>query len=296
MAPQVPVEFVGEKAETIPNYAYVTFLAGNGDHVKGVIGLVKGLRKVGSAYNFVVAVLPDVPPEHWKLLSNQGCIVIEIKCISPPENQVQFAMAHNVTDYSKLGIWELEEYSKMIYLDVDIQVYDNIDHLFHLANGHFYAVPNCFCEETRSHTPQYAIGYCPEKIQWPFELGHPPALYFNTGMFVFEPSKLTYKTLLNTLENTPHTPSPEQVFLNMFFQKVYRPLPLLYNLALPMLWRHPENVELDKVKVVQYCADGSKPWRYKGKKENMEREDVKMLVKKWWEIYNDPTLDFKWTD
>lgn len=45
-----------------------------------------------------------------------------------------------------------------------------------------------------------------------------------------------------------------QDFLNMFFEKVYKPIPLDYNLVLAMLWRHPENVDLDKVKVVHYCA------------------------------------------
>lgn len=25
----------------------------------------------------------------------------------------------------------------------------------------------------------------------------------------------------------------------------------------------------------------------------MDREDIKMLVAKWWEVYNDETLDFK---
>lgn len=39
-------------------------------------------------------------------------------------------------------------------------------------------------------------------------------------------------------------------------------------------------------------SQGSKPWRYTGKEENMDREDVKMLVKKWWEIYDDETLDY----
>lgn len=31
----------------------------------------------------------------------------------------------------------------------------------------------------------------------------------------------------------------------------------VYNLVLPMLSRHPETVELDKVKVVHYCANVS---------------------------------------
>lgn len=40
----------------------------------------------------------------------------------------------------------------------------------------------------------------------------------------------------------------------MFFEKIYKPIPLVYNLVLAMLWRHPENVKLEEVKVVHYCA------------------------------------------
>ncbi|KAI4314337.1 hypothetical protein L6164_027256 [Bauhinia variegata] len=43
-----------------------------------------------------------------------------------------------------------------------------------------------------------------------------------------------------------------------------------------MLWRHPENVELENIKVVHYCSAGSKPWRYRGKEVNMDREDIKI--------------------
>ncbi|KAA0038113.1 galactinol synthase 2 [Cucumis melo var. makuwa] len=270
----------------LPRRAYVTFLAGDGDYVKGVVGLAKGLRKVKSAYPLVVAVLPDVPEEHRRILESQGCIVKEIEPVYPPENQTRFAMAYYFV-----------EYDKMVYLDGDIQVYDNIDELFELPNGYFYAVMDCFCEKTWSHTPQYRIGYCqqcPDKVQWPDDdLGlPPPPLYFNAGMFVFEPNVDTYHDLLNTLEVTSPTPFAEQDFLNMYFRDVYKPIPLEFNLVLAMLWRHPENVDLDRVKVVHYCAAGSKPWRYTGKEENMQREDIKMLVKNWWDIYDDPSLDY----
>lgn len=40
----------------------------------------------------------------------------------------------------------------------------------------------------------------------------------------------------------------------MFFRDIYKPIPLDYNLVLAMLWRHPENVDLSRVKVVHYCA------------------------------------------
>ncbi|CAN6550723.1 unnamed protein product [Malus baccata var. baccata] len=288
--PEVPADVLQATSNsTTTGYskrAFVTFLAGDADYVKGVVGLAKGLRKVKSEYSLVVAILPDVPEEHREILRSQGCIVQEIEPIYPPENQIKFAMAYYVINYSKLRIWNIEEYSKMIYLDADIQVYENIDHLFDTPNGYFYAVMDCFCEKTWSHSPQYKIGYCqqcPDKVSWPADMGSPPPLYFNAGMFVFEPSRLTYNSLLQTLQD----------FLNMFFQKTYKPIPNIYNLVLANLWRHPENVHLDQVNVVHYCAAGSKPWRYTGKEANMDREDIKVLVAKWWEIYNDESLDFK---
>ncbi|KAF8006602.1 hypothetical protein BT93_K0797 [Corymbia citriodora subsp. variegata] len=284
---------------SLPSRAYVTFLAGNGDYVKGVAGLAKGLRKTKAAYPLVVAVLPDVPEEHRQILESQGCIVREIEPVYPPANHTQFAMAYYVINYSKLRIWEFVEYSKLIYLDGDIQVYENIDHLFDLQDGYFYAVMDCFCEKTWSHTPQYKIGYCqqsPDKVNWPAEMGERPAPYFNAGMFVYEPSIATYQDLLETVKTTPPTPFAEQDFLNMYFRNVYKPIPLVYNLVLAMLWRHPENVELEKAKVVHYCAAGSKPWRYTGKEENMQREDIKMLVQKWSDVYDDESLDYKGTE
>uniref|UniRef100_A0ACD5WQV7 Uncharacterized protein n=1 Tax=Avena sativa TaxID=4498 RepID=A0ACD5WQV7_AVESA len=190
------------------------------------------------------------------------------------------------------------EYEKMVYLDADIQVYDNIDYLFNLEKGNFYAVMDCFCEKTWSHTPQYKIGYCqqcPDRVAWPeHDLGvPPPPLYFNAGIFVHEPSLTTAKALLEKLVVTDPTPFAEQDFLNMFFRDVYKPISNVHNLVLAMLWRHPENVELGKVKVVHYCAAGSKPWRFTGEEANMDREDIKMLVKKWWDIYNDSSLNYE---
>ncbi|RLN35938.1 galactinol synthase 2-like [Panicum miliaceum] len=272
------------KQQAAPKRAYVTFLAGDGDYWKGVVGLAKGLRRVRSAYPLVVAVLPDVPEEHRRKLRRQGCVVREIQPVYPPESQTQFAMAYYVINYSKLRIWE---------------VFENIDHLFDLDKGRFYAVMDCFCEKTWSHTPQYKIEYCqqcPERVSWPEqqdELGPPPPPYFNAGMFVHEPSLGTARDLLDALVVTPPTPFAEQDFLNMFFRDVYSPIPPVYNLVLAMLWRHPEKVgELDKVKVVHYCAAGSKPWRYTGQEPNMEREDIKMLVSRWWDVFNDESLDY----
>ncbi|KAK1584196.1 hypothetical protein Q3G72_030688 [Acer saccharum] len=281
------------KAVSLPRCAYVTFLAGNGDNVKGVVGLAKSLRKVNSKFPLVVAILPDVPEEHRKILIDQGCVVREIEPVYPPEKSTQFAMEYYVIKYSKLRIWEFVEYSKMIYLDGDIMVFENIDLLFGSLDGYFYAVMDSFCEKTWSHTPQFKIGYCqqcPDKVNWPTEFGPKPALYFNAGMFVYQPCIQTYHSLLNTLKITltPTIPFYEQDFLNMFFKDIYRSIPPIFNLVLTMLWRHPENIDLENAKVVHYCVAGSKPWRYTGEEQHMQ-----MLIQKFSDIYNDESLDYK---
>ncbi|XP_047306733.1 galactinol synthase 2-like [Impatiens glandulifera] len=270
-------------------YAYVTFLAGNGDYVKGVVGLAKGLRKVKTEWPLVVAVLPDVPKEHRSQLVEQGCIVRQIEPLFPPTNigKQQFARPYYSINYSKLRIWEFAEYDKMIYLDGDIQVYQNIDNLFDLQDGYFYAVIDCLCQETGN--------LCPGKLQWEAEFGTRATLYFNAGMFVFEPNLSTYADLLKTLKTKPTTAFAEQDLLNDYFKDTYQPVPSVYNLLVAMLWRHPEYVDLEKAKVIHYCVAGSKPWKFVEDDENMNRQDMKMLVKKWWEIFNDETLDYnKW--
>ena len=108
----------------------------------------------------------------------------------------------------------------MIYLDADIQVFENIDHLFDTPDGYFYATMDCFCEKTWSHTLQFKVGYCqqcPDRMPWPVDMGSPPPLYFNAGMFVFNPSRSTFDKLLEVLYATPVTSFAEQVSSSIFY-------------------------------------------------------------------------------
>lgn len=112
-------------------------------------------------------------------------------------------------------VTQLIEFSKMIYMDGDIQIYGNVDHLFELPDGHLYGVMDCFCDWY--HSPQYKVGYCqqsPNRVMWPSHMGPPPSLYFNAGMFMFEPNLSTYHDLLDTLTITPPSSFAEQVIIN----------------------------------------------------------------------------------
>lgn len=110
----------------------------------------------------------------------------------------------------------------MIYLDSDIQVFDNIDHLFEVADGYFYGVVDCLC--VLHGQP------CKQSIQWPEKLGKKPSTYINGGMFVLEPSLSTYHNLLKTLEVTPPTPFAEQVrtFIIYVYTQFHSPFYFLF--------------------------------------------------------------------
>lgn len=123
-------------AVNLASRAYVTFLAGNKDYVKGVVGLAKGLRKAKSQYPLVVAVLPDVPEEHRKILQSQGCIVRDIEPVYPPENhQAEFAMAYYVINYSKLRIFNVRIY--ICRYRIDFSKWRNFARLY-IYGGFFY--------------------------------------------------------------------------------------------------------------------------------------------------------------
>lgn len=89
--------------------AFVTFLMGAGDYVKGVVALAKSLRAVQSSYPLIVAVTECVPGAHKKLLLREGCIVREIKKVKPPKSagNVKFACDYYVVNYTKLRIWQV---------------------------------------------------------------------------------------------------------------------------------------------------------------------------------------------
>lgn len=81
--------------------------------------------------------------------------------------------------------------SKMIYQDGDIQVFDNIDHLYDLPDNFFNAMMDCLCVKNWSHSPHTRLAIAssaPDKVKWLAELGPKAAL-----------------------KTTPPTPSAEQV-------------------------------------------------------------------------------------
>ena len=85
------------KPASVSSKAYMTFLVENGDYVKGVVGLAKGLRKAKSKYPLVVAVLLDVPEEHLQILVWTRLYSQRNRTDSPTGEPDRFAMAYYIS-------------------------------------------------------------------------------------------------------------------------------------------------------------------------------------------------------
>ncbi|KAF8039746.1 hypothetical protein BT93_B2075 [Corymbia citriodora subsp. variegata] len=258
------------KPATTGSRAYVTFVAGKGDSVKGVVGLANGLRKVQSAHRLVVAVLPDVPAEHRQVLKEQGCRVREIKPVCPPGSQTPFAASDYFINYSKLGIWEFVEYSKMVYLHGDMQVYDNIDHLFDMEDGYFYAVLDCFCERTWSHTPSTRLvtaNNAPTRSSGDFL-----NTYFRN---IYKPLPPAYNLGISMLWRHPAKVELDKVKVVHYCEAGSKPWMCTWQEDANSMQREDLKMRVKKL------------WDFAVK------EDIKMLVQKWWDVYQDESLDYK---
>lgn len=97
--------------------------------------------------------------------------------------------------FSKINAWLLTDYDKCVFLDADILVMQNIDYLFDY--------------------PEFsAVG---------------SAGYFNTGVFVYEPSRETHELLKNAVagisEDRTYLDDSEQEMLQRVFRDEFSPLP-----------------------------------------------------------------------
>lgn len=116
------------------NYAYVTLL--NSDsYLKGVICLNESLKKVKSKYQLYVLITGELSLKSQKILDKYKINIIKVnKKIDVPEwvinRNINENMQHWNNSFDKLLVFELTQFKKIIFLDSDMYVVENIDNLF----------------------------------------------------------------------------------------------------------------------------------------------------------------------
>lgn len=113
-------------------YTYVTLLS-TSSYLQGVIMLNWSLRQVGSKYPLFVLCSDKIDKYCLQQLERDGLNYLicsnHITCDVSKIN-LDYGYAHWNYTFDKLYIWSLTQFSKVVYLDTDMQVVRNIDFLF----------------------------------------------------------------------------------------------------------------------------------------------------------------------
>eukprot|EP01064_Diplonema_japonicum_P009634 TRINITY_DN1710_c0_g3_i1.p1 TRINITY_DN1710_c0_g3~~TRINITY_DN1710_c0_g3_i1.p1 ORF type:complete len:1811 (+),score=485.84 TRINITY_DN1710_c0_g3_i1:85-5517(+) len=130
-----PIKHYAEFRQTVqvPKYAYATFVT-TADFVIPTCVLMHSIALSGAQYSRVIAVTSAISENDIKLLSVYGQVVRILPIASP----LYIENARYRDTFTKLRIWQLTEWDKLLYIDTDVLIVRNLDDVFDLSE---WAVP-----------------------------------------------------------------------------------------------------------------------------------------------------------
>ena len=150
---------------------YVT-LATNENYAVGALTLAHSLRKVNTNRMLTIMISKDVPIEIQAQLRDvfDKVEIVDVLNSNDITNLALLKRPELGVTFTKLHCWRLTQFKKAVFLDADCLVLKNVDELFDR-------------EEFSAATD----------VGWPD--------CFNSGVFVFKPSSITYSNLVNFAVN-----------------------------------------------------------------------------------------------
>ena len=264
--------------------SYVTLVA-NPDYVPGLYALARSLVMCKSQWPLTILTLPGVVDD-LPDLSAYNCQVLAVE---PLPFSADFRARHSrknqhaeapftkgakpdfhdpLLNFVKLRLWELDQYEKIVFLDADTLVIQNVDRLFDFPE--FVAAPNLYESLADFHR-------------------------MNSGVFVAQPNSCTFEEMLDRLDRPDaFWPRTDQTFLQTFFPD-WDGLPYIYNTLQYVWFNLPQLWNWERIKVIHYQYE--KPWE----SPHPKRAQLAPLIDLWQHVYTDgqlpsglpsPTADF----
>ena len=235
-------------------YAYVTILHSSEAYVCGAIALAQSIRQTNSTKYLVLLADESITPKSIAGLQAAGWDVRRIQRIRSVFSKKG---SYNEWNYSKLRVWQLTEFSKVIFIDADLLVLENIDMLF--------TYPQLSAVLNHKHI-------------------------FNSGLMVVEPSQCMFEYLMRESFKIKPYNGGDQGFLNEIFTWWHR-LPWRLNALKTFEGKSIEQHVMKKdLYAVHYL--GLKPWMcYRDYDCNWDLEDRQIYASDsahriWWQVYD----------
>jgi len=251
--------------------AYVTFIKTD-DYLPGVLALKKSLDPFNNGNDFVVITTK-------KSLSNQATKVLKsinckIKIVDEVKNPlIDHLNKDTFNHYTKLRVFEMTEYRKLIFLDADLIICSNIESLFEAP-----------------HMSAVAAGGLISENNW---------IDLNGGFLVVEPSEQLFNEMHRVSNYFPSKDGTDQGFLHSFYKdwpnQKYLHLDHKFNVPVQYLDIYCKNFSfrfsytneiLDtNIAVIHYWGP-IKPWTFYHKSSIFEDSPkVKQAINLWWDFY-----------
>ena len=261
-----------------------TSLITNAQYLSGLLTLDYSLKKAGSKYPLVALYTDKFPDEGHQALKARNILAKEIPYLLPsvPKEYTQDPRFYDC--WSKLTPFGLTEYDRVVQMDSDMLVLQNMDELMNIeldqaeqnGNGQraFAASHACVCNPLKK--PHYPKSWIPENCAFTSqhdkpdeaqEIGAPPTAGIgcpNGGLVVVVPSQGAYEKILVTLKDGAKTGNydfADQALLGDIFYGRWVVLPYVYNALKTLRWKgvHDQIWRDNRVKNVHYIM-GPKPW------------------------------------
>ncbi|XP_043723963.1 putative UDP-glucuronate:xylan alpha-glucuronosyltransferase 5 [Telopea speciosissima] len=237
-----------------PREAYGTILHSSEAYVCGAIALAQSIILTKSTKDLVLLADKSITKKSKQALTAAGW---KIKLIERIQNPYAEKDAYNEWNYSKLRMWQLTEYDKVIFIDSDLIVLKNMDNFF--ANSQLSAIGN-------------------------------DNILFNSGVMLIEPSQCMFEMLMKKRHTMVSYNGGDQGFLNEAFTWWHRWPKTLNYLKIFDQGNETEREIPKSVFAIHYL--GLKPWMcYRDYDCNWDVLDhhvygSDLAHKRWWQVYD----------
>lgn len=260
--------------------AYVTLLL-NTDYLPGTLTAVQSLKQTGSKIPVILLISKqNVSKEAYDLIY-ESCFfdrIIDVDLyLLESRNKFELNDLLKRSDLSltltKLNVWRLTDYDRLVYIDSDILVHQNIDNLFEI-------LPDLTSHEIIAASDS----------GWPD--------IFNSGLFALKPSNEVFNELLNFYNDNNSFDGADQGLLNEFFnlqsQQMHTNwfrLPFTFNCTLNSNYEYlPALIRFkDSIKVFHFIGS-NKPWKnhnlcYDTQYAKLFNNSNDNLFQLWWKAF-----------
>ncbi|KAK4685318.1 hypothetical protein P7C73_g4837, partial [Tremellales sp. Uapishka_1] len=261
-----------------PKKAWATLIT-KPSYIAGVLTLYRTLQAI-STYPLVAMVTDTLPESCRALMRAVGIVIVEIPHLSPSASQHSGKFDPKFSRFSdtwtKLGVFGLVDYERIIMIDADMIFLRPMDELFEMelpGPGWIAATPACVCNalEIASYPDDWIPDNCSYNLQsHPTTIDSPPlptrdgkrtSHLLNSGLVILEPSADLFTTLVHHLNTSPTIASmkfPDQDFLAEVFMGKWKPLPWWCNALKTGRAVHPDLWQDSEIRLIHYILD--KPW------------------------------------